>query len=360
LPAVPSLPAALGGTPAEAQYVLAGFVAGAGCGLIFFGELGARFDPRKALAASIGLYALFSLVAAFMPTLESLILVRFLQGAAGSAPAVFAPGFIRALFAPERATSLIGLLGSTESLVPALAPIAGAWLLVTFGWRASFVVIGGAALVLAAIMSVTAHRLPAIATQPNGGGYAPLLRNPVYLRYALSHAFALGGLVTFVFAAPAMMVGPLHGTIADFVWLQVTGIAFFILAANATGRLASRFGAERLIVGGTVLAAAAALAILAYALLGGRNPSALIPIWIVWNLGFGVRGPPGFLQAVIAAQGDDSRGAALVILAILLTIAIGAAITAPFVASGLTGVATVAAAIEVGAVAWLALPQGGG
>ena len=355
LPAVPSLPAALGGTPAEAQYVLAAFVAGSGLGLILFGELGARFDPRKILAASIGLYALLSLAAAFMPTLRGLILIRLLQGAAGSAPAVFAPGFIRALFAPERAASMIGLFGSIESLAPALAPIAGAWLLVSFGWRASFIVIGVLGLVLTALMSVAAQRLPRIARQSNGGGYGLLLRNPVYLRHALSHAFALGGLLTFVFAAPAVMVGPLGGTIADFVWLQVTGIAFFILAANAAGRLAARFGAERLIVGGTAVAAVAALAILAYALSGGRNPSALIPPWIVWNLGFGLRGPPGFLQAVIAARGDDSRGSALVILAILLTAALGAALAAPYVASGLTGAAAVAAAIEVGAVAWLAL-----
>jgi DHA1 family bicyclomycin/chloramphenicol resistance-like MFS transporter len=309
LPAVPSLPAALGGTPAEAQYVLAAFVAGSGLGLILFGELGARFDP----------------------------------------------GFIRALFAPERAASMIGLFGSIESLVPALAPIAGAWLLVSFGWRASFIVIGVLGLVLTALMSVAAQRLPRIARQSNGGSYGLLLRNPVYLRYASSHAFALGGLLTFVFAAPAVMVGPLGGTIADFVWLQVMGIAFFILAANAAGRLATRFGPERLIVGGTAVAAVAALAILAYALSGGRNPSALIPPWIVWNLGFGLRGPPGFLQAVIAARGDDSRGSALVILAILLTAALGAALAAPYVASGLTGAAAVAAAIEVGAVAWLAL-----
>jgi len=44
LPAVPSLPAALGGTPAQAQLVLAAYVAGAGAGLLVFGELGARFD----------------------------------------------------------------------------------------------------------------------------------------------------------------------------------------------------------------------------------------------------------------------------------------------------------------------------
>jgi MFS transporter, DHA1 family, multidrug resistance protein len=359
LPAVPSLPAALGGTPAEAQYVLVAFVAGAGVGLVFFGELGARFDPRKLLAASIGLYALLSFAAASAAPLQALILIRFFQGAAAAAPAVFAPGFIRALFAPERATAMIGLLGSIESLAPALAPIVGVWLLLSFGWRASFVVVGAGGAVLATVMSAFAHRLPPLATQSTGRGYAPLLRNLIYWRYALSHAFALGGIVTFVFAAPVVMVGPLGGTIADFVWLQISGIAFFILAANAAGRLVPRFGAERLIVGGTVLAAAASLAILAYALLGGRNPSALIPIWIVWNLGFGLRGPPGFLQAVIAARGDDARGSALVILAMLLVAASGAAVAAPFVASGLTGAAAVAAAIAVAAVGWLALPRGG-
>ena len=41
LPAVPSLPAALGGTPARAQLVLAAYVAGTGLGLLLFGELGA-------------------------------------------------------------------------------------------------------------------------------------------------------------------------------------------------------------------------------------------------------------------------------------------------------------------------------
>ena len=65
-----------------------------------------------------------------------------------------------------------------------------------------------------------------------------------------------------------------------------------------------------------------------------------------------------FLQAVLAAEGDDARGAALVILAILLTAAGGTALAAPFVASGLLGVAVVAAAISAGAVlCLLVLPR---
>jgi DHA1 family bicyclomycin/chloramphenicol resistance-like MFS transporter len=45
LPAVPSLPAALGGTLGQAQLVLAAFVAGSACGLLLFGERGSINVP---------------------------------------------------------------------------------------------------------------------------------------------------------------------------------------------------------------------------------------------------------------------------------------------------------------------------
>jgi MFS transporter, DHA1 family, multidrug resistance protein len=339
--------------------VLAAYVAGTGMGLLLFGELGARMDPRKALVVSLAFYALASLAGAFVSSLDALIVLRLVQGAAGAAPAVFAPGFIRALFSEGRALRMIGLLGSIESLVPALAPIAGAWLLARFGWQASFVVIGVFSLALAALLGAIASRLPQLSSRDSRGSYATLLSDPIYLRYALSQAFALGGLLVFVFSAPAVIVGPMGGRLSDFILLQVSGIAFFILGANVTGRLAERFGRERLISGGTSLAALGAFAILLYALAGGNRPVMLIPFSIVWNLGFGLRGPPGFLQAVLAAKGDDARGAALVILAILATAAGGTALAAPFVATGLLGPAIVAAAISSGAAICLAVLPGG-
>ena len=49
LPAVPSLPGQLGGSIEVAQLVLAAYAFGTLVGLLTFGELGARFDPRKLL-----------------------------------------------------------------------------------------------------------------------------------------------------------------------------------------------------------------------------------------------------------------------------------------------------------------------
>ena len=357
LPAVPTLPSVLGGTPSQAQYVLAAFEAGTGLGLLLFGELGARFHPRWVLAASLAAYGLVSWAGAYAGSLESLILLRLVQGIVGSAPAVLASALLRVLYPGHRSMRAIGLLGSVESLVPALAPIAGAWLLARFGWRASFVATGVLSLGVAA--GIAMSRLPRVASAHNGS-YTALLRNPVFLRYALSHALSLGGLLVFVFGAPAVFTGPLGGHLSDFIVLQVVGIAFFIIASNFAGRLSDRFGSEAMIMGGTILCALGLLAVLIYAVAGGADPAMLVPPMILTNLGFGLRGPPGFLAAIVAAEGDDARGAALTVLAILAVASGGTVIAAPTVATGLVGLAAAAAAISAAGVACLiVLPPAG-
>ena len=61
-------------------------------------------------------------------------------------------------------------------------------------------------------------------------------------------------------------------------------------------------------------------------------------IWILFlpfNAGFGLRGPPGFYCALQASGGDDARAAALVILYVMLVTAGATALLAPWVTLGL-------------------------
>lgn len=349
LPAVPGLPDALGGSSAMAQLVLAAFVAGGCVGLILFGELGARLDQRNLLAISLVAYALVSLGCALAPSLPSLVGLRFLHGMSGSAAAVFAPGMIRAMFEERQAVRAIGLMGSVESLVPALAPVAGVWLL-AFGWNSSFYIIAVLSLVVAALIQAQRSSLPAPPPTRGKGSYARLLSNPIYLRYALSQAFTLGGLLIFVFGAPAVLTRALGADLDAFIMLQVTGIAFFIFAANIAGKLAELFGAERMILAGSALSALGLVCLLAYGSMGGSGTWTIAALWIPVNFGLGLRGPPGFFRAILASDGDDARGAALVILAILATAAVGTAIAAPFVTTGLAPLAAVAAAASCASV----------
>lgn len=354
LPAIPSLPAALGGTAEQAQLVLATYVLGTLVGLLAFGELGARLDPRRLLVGSLSLFAITSLAAVFVDSLELLILIRFVQGAFGAGPAVFVPGFINGLYPEDRAAQAFARLYSIESLTPALAPIAGVYLLSLGGWTLSFTILGALAIVVAGIFWLAGQSLPV----KRGGNahhqsYWTIVTNKAFLRHAISQSFSLGGLLIFVFGAPAVLTGPLDMSLTHFVVLQVVGISMFITGANLSSWLARRFGTEEVIVGGTSLLAAAFLLILVYALAGGASLLVLVPLWVLVNLGFGARGPIGFHQAILASAGDHSRGAALVISGILATSAGGTAIVAPFITVGLWPLALGGAVITMLAVAVL-------
>lgn len=357
LPAVPGLPRLLGGTPEAAQLVLAAFTGGAAVGLVLFGELGARFDQRRLLVGSLLAYAGISALCIFSPSLDVLIGARFLQGAAGSAAAVFAPGMLRALYGDAGAVRALGLLGSIEALTPALAPVAGVWLFEHFGWRAAFDTIAVLALVCAVLLQAGRASLPAPRPQRGRGGYGRLLASPPFLCLALSQAFTLGALLVFVFGAPAVITTSLGGSLGDFIVMQMSGIALFVLAANLTGRIVPRVGAGRVILAGTLVSALGGTAMLAYALAGGGDIAVVIAIFLLLNLGLGLRGPPGFHAAIVAAEGDDARGAALVVVAILLATALGTAAVAPFIAGGLVPIAAGAAVLSVSAVLLLARPR---
>lgn len=355
LPAVPSLPERLGGDAAAAQLVLASYVGGTCLGLIAFGALGHRFATRSLFVASLLLTGLVSFACAAAPNIGALIVLRFVQGAVAAGPAVFAPAIARAMFDEKGAVRAIGAIGSIESLAPALAPILGVWLLAVGGWQLSFELIGGIALLLA-LVNLLVPLIPQAGRRASGR-YRRLLGDAMFLRYALSQALVLGGLLVFVFGAPAVMVRSLGGSLTDFIIMQVSGIATFILCSNLAGSLAARHGAERMIGLGTLLAAAGAAGMLAYALLGGTSTLWITALFVPINSGLGLRGPPGFYRAVIAAEGDDARGSALVILFIMAATALGTAAVAPFIEQGLAPLALAAFLLEAGALACLLMPR---
>lgn len=357
LPAIPSLPAALGGSIAQAQYVLAAFAAGLAAGLLVFGDLAARKDPRRVLIGGLLLFAGGSFTAGMSSSMEWLIVLRVLQGLGAAAAAVLAPAMIRTIFDEEQAVRAFGLQGSIESLVPALAPALGTWLLSLWAWNSSFFLLGVLGLLAAAATLLVPRAAFGAARRRPGHGYWALLRNTRFLRLALSQAFTLAGLLVLVFGAPVVMVRVLGGTLHDFVAMQVLGVAFFIAAANLAGVLAGRCGAERLIVWGSLLSAAGIAAILAYALAGGKDPVLVASLFVPVNLGLGLRAPPGSYQAIAAAEGDDARAAALMILAVLLVTAAGTVGVAPWIEGGLVPLALAALAISLASVVVLLHPR---
>ncbi|MFK0278292.1 MFS transporter [Ensifer sp. NPDC090286] len=354
LPAVPQLPAIFGTDRATAQLVLAAYVGGGGLGLLLYGRLADHFSRKALLLSSLGAFAAASFACAFSPDITALIALRFIQGVASAAAPVFGPGLIRQLFTDKAAVRAIGFLGSVESLVPALAPIFGVLLLSHFGWQSSFELLGVLTL-LAAVLILVLGLPQEEKTSDMRGSYGQLLTDRIFMRYALSQALTLGGLLTFVFGAPTVIVASMGGSLNDFIVMQVINISGFIIVANLTARIAERFGAENVILTGTVMAALSALALLAYGLTGGTNTLMLPLLFTPMAIGLGLRGPIGFYRGILASGANNARGSALIVFFIFMITTLGTVIAAPIIAAGLAALAFVATAIHLLSVVLLLL-----
>jgi DHA1 family bicyclomycin/chloramphenicol resistance-like MFS transporter len=355
LPAIPQLPRVLGGGSLSAQLVIATFVAGTAVGLVLFGAAGPGIRRDRIIAAALLAYSGLSIICARVTDINALIASRFFQGLAASAPSVFAAPILRAAFDEARAIKALGFLGSIEAIAPAIAPPVGAWIIARWGWTAPFLATAGCAAVLSMTILVARIDYPQLSGIRAIGSYRRLLRNPTFVRYAGSQACVLGGLLIFVFGAPWVIVHDLHGTIRGFVWMQVTGIACFTVAANVTAHAAKRIGPERTVWAGTLVAVAGSTSLLIYAIVGHGDVQSVIVLFAVLNLGLGIRGPVGFFRAILAGDGDDERASSLTILAILLVATIGTALLAPLLQYGLVALASGSALIELSGVALLLL-----
>ncbi|WP_165949183.1 MFS transporter [Kribbella turkmenica] len=350
LPAVPGLPEQLDGSRGMAQLVVSAYVLGTALGLISFGALSSVVAPRWLLVGAFTGLGVTSFLCAIAPSLEILVLIRLIQGLLSAAPAVLAPALLRRAFSPATALRALGMLSSVEALVPALAPIAGAGLVSLVGWNGPFVTMAVAAAVVGICIALLRRSMPAAVMRPGAGSFAALLRKGMFLRLALSQALTLGGLLVFVFGAPAVIEHNLGGGIGHYLALQGIGVFMFIIAANLSSILTRRYGARPVIVAGSLLAASGGAGLVVFALAGGSEPLLLIPLWLPVSIGLGLRGPAAFMEALDVAA-DDERGAAVILLLHTTLAAAGNAVVAMFLESGLIALTIVSAVMLVTALA---------
>jgi len=109
--------------------------------LITMGSLGDRIGRRRLLMIGSAAFGAASLIAAFAPTAETLILARALLGLAGASLMPSTLSLLRNIFLDARQRLLaIALWASGFSGGAALGPILGGWLLEHFSWGSVFLI----------------------------------------------------------------------------------------------------------------------------------------------------------------------------------------------------------------------------
>lgn len=139
--AVPSLTATLKPTAAQLLWIVdiyGFFVAGS---LLTMGTLGDRIGRRKLLMIGAVAFGTTSILAAFSPTAETLILARALLGVAGATLAPSTLSLITNMFRDDRERTIaISIWVASFSAGGAIGPVVGGVLLNYFWWGSVFLV----------------------------------------------------------------------------------------------------------------------------------------------------------------------------------------------------------------------------
>ena len=364
LPALPALGRDFGAGAAQIQLTLSAFLLGLALGQIVAGPISDVLGRRRPLLIGIAAYAVASLLCILAPSAGALTLLRFVQGAAGSAGIVIASAVVRDLYAGIAAARYFSMLMLVSGLAPILAPIFGAQVLRFTSWQGVFVVLAvlGTVLLLAVALGMR-ETLPPESRQRGGiratvTTFRQLLADRAFLSYTLASGLAFAAMFVYISGSPFVLQEIYGVSPQQFSLLFGMNAVGLVGASQVNAHLVGRVAPRRLLIAGLVAQVVGALILLAVVASGTIGLIGVVPALfvVVASLGF-VR--PNATMLALAGQ-PSTAGSAAALMGVL-QFALGAT-TAPLAGiGGLTALpmAAVITALSASALAVLVLLRSG-
>ncbi|WP_300681607.1 Bcr/CflA family efflux MFS transporter [Nocardioides sp.] len=177
LPALPEITDSLHASEMASAATVTVCFAGFAIGQLLVGGLSDRLGRRRPLLVCIGLFLIAGIVCALAPTIEVLLLGRFLQGVFGAGGVVVARASVRDIAQGSGAAGLYSRLGMVTILAPIIAPLLGGQVLRFTSWRGlfwAFTIVVALVFVLALLLFK--ESLPPDQRRPSGGQIALMRR----------------------------------------------------------------------------------------------------------------------------------------------------------------------------------------
>lgn len=311
-PALPAISDGFSVGAAAAQLLLSLSLIAMAVSNLVWGPLSDRFGRRPVLIWGMAMAAAGSLLAAAAPLLGVAILGRLAQAAGAAAGMVLARAVAQDVWGREGAAKALGQITAAMVVAPMLAPALSGLIVEQVGWRGIFVIVGLGAAGLALWV-----RSGLVETAPPGGGrdlgdmlagFGHILRSRRFWRHAGFAAFSLASFLFFVGAAPYVMEETFgRGPAAYGFWFMLLAGAYMVANLMA-GWFTARFGGERMILGGSVLALAGSAGGVVALGLGAAHPAVLFLPVMCHSIGAGLALPNAMAGALAAAP--DRAGSA--------------------------------------------------
>lgn len=223
-------------TENHAQLIITVFLLGTGLGQLISGPISDTYGRKIVLCTGISLFILASIAAIITSDFLMLLIARFIQGLGISAPRSAGTAMVRDLYNGRKLARVISLAMMIFVLAPAIAPLLGQFLMISFGWRSIFTactVAGLIAFVWLIIRQeetlIVKNRQPFLISNLMQG-YKTTFTNKRVIISTLVQALVLGGLFSYIASAPQIFSEWLN--VERKFPLYFCGIALFSALSN--------------------------------------------------------------------------------------------------------------------------------
>jgi MFS transporter, DHA1 family, multidrug resistance protein len=225
LPGFPTIAEDLNTTIAAVQLSLTSYFIGIAAGQILYGPLLDRYGRKIPLYTGLIIYVIASFACAFTKSVESLIVMRFLQAVGGCAGMVAAQALVRDIFPVDKTAQAFSWMTLVVAVSPMIAPTLGGYATVAFGWHSIFIILA----VITIIILVLSYTLlpsgkkpdPSLSLRPKPviNNFITVLKQPQFLIYTFVGSFAAAAPFAYIAGSADVFMNLYHVSEQAYGWI---------------------------------------------------------------------------------------------------------------------------------------------
>lgn len=259
LPALPEMSESLHADTGSVELTISGYLIGFSIGQLFWGPIGDRYGRRLPVTFGLLLFIVGSAGCALSSSVPMMIGWRLVQAVGACANVVLSRAMVRDLYVGHHAAKMLSALMTAMAIAPLIGPSLGGLILRVASWHAIFWVLAGVGVITLYSLTILPETLPSERRNPQSltsafFGYGKLIRQPRLMVYAGIGGCFYGGMFAYVAGTPVAYISHHHVSPQLYGLLFALGIAGIMVANQINSKLVRRFGIDRLIRFGAVLA----------------------------------------------------------------------------------------------------------